>query len=70
MKGSRDLARECNDYAASLIRDYPGRFGAFAILPLPDVDAAIAELAYALDTLKLDGVTPAHQQRQSLPWRP
>lgn len=54
---ARDLARECNEYAASLIRDYPGRFGAFAILPLPDVDAAIAELAYALDTLKLDGIT-------------
>lgn len=54
---ARDLARECNEYSAALMRDHPDRFGAFAILPLPDVDAAIQELAYALDTLRLDGVT-------------
>src|SRR5262249_28504605 len=32
------------------------RFGTLAALPLPDVDAALAELAYALDQLKMDGV--------------
>jgi 6-methylsalicylate decarboxylase len=53
---ARDLARRCNEYAADLIRAYPSRFGAFAILPLPDVDAALRELEYALDTLHLDGV--------------
>jgi predicted TIM-barrel fold metal-dependent hydrolase len=53
---ARDLARRCNEYAADLIRDYPGRFGAFAILPLPDVDFALQQLEYALDTLRLDGV--------------
>jgi predicted TIM-barrel fold metal-dependent hydrolase len=52
----RDTARACNEYQAELIRDYPTRFGAFAVLPLPDVDGALAELAYALDVLKLDGV--------------
>lgn len=53
---ARELARRCNEYSAQLIREYPQRFGAFAILPLPDVNAALRELEYALDTLKLDGV--------------
>jgi len=39
-----------------LIGEHPTRFGAFATLPLPDVDAALEELKRALDTLKLDGV--------------
>ncbi len=51
-----DLARRCNEYCAGLVQQYPRRFGAFAILPLPDVGAALAELEYALDILKLDGV--------------
>lgn len=53
---ARELARRCNEYAADLTRQYPSRFGAFAILPLPDVDNALRELEYALDTLRLDGV--------------
>jgi 6-methylsalicylate decarboxylase len=53
---TRRLARECNDAMAELVRGKPDRFGAFAGLPLPDVDAALRELEYALDTLKLDGV--------------
>jgi predicted TIM-barrel fold metal-dependent hydrolase len=52
----RDLARRCNEFSAQLIKDYPQRFGAFAILPLPEIDATLRELEYALDTLKLDGV--------------
>ena len=54
---TRDLARHCNEYLAGLMRDHPGRFGGFAALPLPDIDASLAELDHALDTLKLDGVT-------------
>ena len=34
----------------------PGRFGAFAALPLPDAGASLAELARSLDELKLDGI--------------
>ena len=50
------LARQSNEYAARMIVDYPGRFGAFASLPMLDAQAAIGEIEYALDTLKLDGV--------------
>ncbi len=54
---TRDLARQCNEYLASLVADHPGRFGGFGFLPLPDIDASLAELDYLLDVLKLDGVT-------------
>ncbi len=53
---ARDLAQRCNEFSARLISDYPQRFGALALLPLPDVNAALEEISYALDTLKLDGV--------------
>ncbi len=53
---ARDLARQINEFSARLVADHPQRFGAFAVLPLPDVEAALQELAYALDTLKLDGI--------------
>ncbi len=54
---THDLARRCNDYLAELTLRYPGRFGGFAFLPLPDIDAAIRELERVLNELALDGIT-------------
>ncbi|KUN06023.1 amidohydrolase [Streptomyces yokosukanensis] len=53
---ARAVARGANEYAAELAKDRPDRFGFFAALPLPDVDGALAEAAYALDELRADGV--------------
>ena len=53
---ARILARECNEYAARLKTDFRGRFGNFAILPLPDVDSSLKEVEYALGTLRAEGI--------------
>jgi predicted TIM-barrel fold metal-dependent hydrolase len=54
---ARKLARQNNDYTQQLVHDYPGRFGHFAALPLPDTDGSLKEIAYAYDTLKADGIS-------------
>jgi 6-methylsalicylate decarboxylase len=51
------LARRVNEYLAEIKRGRPDRFGGFAALPLPDVDASLEHLAYAFDVLDLDGVS-------------
>src|ERR1700746_1655397 len=53
---ARILARRVNEYLADIRRDRPDRFGAFAALPLPDVDGALDQIPYALDRLELAGV--------------
>src|SRR5262245_23864288 len=53
---TRRLARACNEYGAKLVQDHPTRFGLFAAMPLPEVDATLQEIAYVYDTLKADGV--------------
>ena len=50
------LARSFNEFGARVGRDHPGRFGLFATLPMPDVDASLKEIEYAFDVLKADGV--------------
>ena len=39
--GARKLARECNEYTAKLGADSKGRFGMFAVMPMPHVDATL-----------------------------
>jgi predicted TIM-barrel fold metal-dependent hydrolase len=56
LEETKKLVRQCNEYCADLRRDHPGRFGIFAVLPMPDVDATLKEIEYAFDVLKVDGV--------------
>lgn len=51
-----ELARACNEYAADLAARHPGRFGSFAVLPMPRADRAAKEAAHAIDVLRADGV--------------
>jgi 6-methylsalicylate decarboxylase len=55
-KAAVKLARELNEAGATLMRAKPARIGAFALLPMHDARAALAEAIHALDVLKLDGV--------------
>jgi 6-methylsalicylate decarboxylase len=52
----RKVVRECNEAAAQLASDHPGRFGSFAALPFTDTEGALTEIAYAFETLKADGI--------------
>ncbi len=50
------MSRTCADFAAQMVRDYPGRFGNFAPLSMMNVDTTLKEIEYVFDTLKADGV--------------
>jgi predicted TIM-barrel fold metal-dependent hydrolase len=49
-------ARVCQDFAAEMQRDYPGRFGVFQPLSMMDVDVTLKEIEYVFGTLKADGI--------------
>ncbi|WP_007517766.1 amidohydrolase family protein [Pseudofrankia saprophytica] len=52
----REMTKVGNESLAEVVRGHPKRFGFFGFLPLNQVDVALEAAAYALDTLKADGV--------------
>ena len=54
---AHDIARRVNETLADIVSRHPSRFGAVATLPGQDADGALAEIVYALDILKMDGVS-------------
>ncbi|KAG6551237.1 hypothetical protein Mapa_007163 [Marchantia paleacea] len=52
----RSLARRLNEYAHNLSMRYAGKFQFAATLTLPDVEGAVAEAVYALDSLNAAAV--------------
>ena len=49
------MVRQVNEFGAGLVRDHPTRYVQFVYMPLPDVDAALKEIAYGFDTLNVVG---------------
>ena len=60
---SAACVRKVNEASARVKAAHPERFRFCAALPLPDVEAAIREAVYALDTLGADGVKLATNSR-------
>ena len=56
VEAGRKKARTYNDWSHKFCVDHPDRFGLFASIPMNDVEGALAEIAYALDVLKADGI--------------
>lgn len=54
--GRPALCRAVNLAGHQLAVAHPGRFGLFASLPLPDIDASLKEIAFAFDELGADGI--------------
>jgi predicted TIM-barrel fold metal-dependent hydrolase len=56
IEGTRTLTRKLNDYGATLVRDYSGRFAQFTCLYPPDIESSLKEIEYGLDTQKSQGI--------------
>jgi aminocarboxymuconate-semialdehyde decarboxylase len=49
------MHRDCNDYVAGLVKQYPTRFSGLATIPMQDPEAAAAELERSVKELGLKG---------------
>ena len=76
VEGTRTMLRYCNEYGAELRRDYPGRFGLFATLPLADLRSfapcidedvfAVLSLEGSVDSRNHPGGTAPAQVRAAI----
>lgn len=53
---ARRIARDLNEYVASIVDERLGRVGFFVTLTLPDVETVLEEIEYPCDHLHADGV--------------
>jgi 6-methylsalicylate decarboxylase len=53
---ANEVARLANELIAATVHANASRFAGLAMLPLPDPEAALTELAHALDELGLEGI--------------
>jgi 6-methylsalicylate decarboxylase len=56
-KEAVEISRRINEALAEIVAKHPKRFGAIATLPGKTTDGSLSEMEYALDTLKMDGVS-------------
>jgi predicted TIM-barrel fold metal-dependent hydrolase len=56
-KEAVEISRRINEALAEIVAKHPKRFGAIATLPGKTIDGSLSEMEYALDTLKMDGVS-------------
>ena len=61
-ENARYLTQVTNDAMAQLVSGTNRKFGFYGILPLPDVNGALKQMEYALDTLHADGLAFASNQ--------
>src|SRR5215469_14106672 len=58
----RRMPRLCNEFAAKMVQDHPGRYGLFASLPMADIDGGPAENgATVADRLRHGFSLPTHR---------
>ncbi|MDQ6662643.1 MAG: amidohydrolase family protein [Chloroflexota bacterium] len=50
------FAREQNEAIAAVVQHYPNSFRGLGVAPVQDAENAVTEIAYLMDTLKLDGI--------------
>jgi len=55
-EAANKTALMCQDYAAEMRKDHPGRFGVFAPLSMMSTDATLKEIEHAFDVIKADGI--------------
>jgi predicted TIM-barrel fold metal-dependent hydrolase len=53
---NKRMTRMVNEYGVQAVKEHPTRFGIFAFMPMPDIDATLKEIEYAFDVLKADGI--------------